>query len=236
MIQRLGRPARRAAVVGVNTSAQLEAGILGRPVFTIRSAEFSHAQEGTLHFRHIVNNGDGLVRAADSVDEHVAQLAAALRGDVDVAETDRRFVRSFIRPLGLDRPVAPIFAHAIETLAAQPRPSAHAEPLWVRAARLPARPLAAVARQLADDRPLWVFVLAPLVGIVVWASAAVVFAWETLHRGTRIGAKRARRQGHRLRYETAARVRTGVRRARKSLLGKVRGAGVAARRVMRRQL
>ena len=47
-----------AAVVGINTSAQIEAAIVGRPVFTIRDPHFAHAQDGTLHFRHLVAGAD----------------------------------------------------------------------------------------------------------------------------------------------------------------------------------
>ena len=163
-----------AAVVGINTSAQLEAGILGRPVLTIRSPEFAHAQEGTLHFQHLVNPDGRLVRVADSPDEHVAHLGAALRGEMDVAQADRRFVQSFIRPLGVDRPVAPIFAQVVDALSALPRPVAAPDRWRVLAARVPARPLAAVARALAEDRPLWVHLARPVISAAVWASAGVV--------------------------------------------------------------
>ncbi|HEY6359551.1 MAG TPA: hypothetical protein VIX63_00535, partial [Vicinamibacterales bacterium] len=74
-----------AAVVGINTSALLEAGIVGRPVFTITAAEFAHAQEGTLHFRHLVNPDGGLVRSAASLDAHILQLEAALHGRTRIA-------------------------------------------------------------------------------------------------------------------------------------------------------
>ena len=225
-----------AAVVGINTSAQIEAGILGRPVLTIRAPEFAHAQDGTLHFRHVVSPDGGLVRAADTLDQHVQQLGAALAGEPETAERDRRFVQSFIRPLGIDVAVTPIFARTIETLAARPRPVAVPEPFWVLIARVPARALAWLARVLAEDRPLWVLVVAPVITLVVWAAAAVVMTWETLHRATRIGAKRARRLGHRLRHETAARIRKGIRRANRSVLRGVHGAAMVARRVTRRQL
>src|SRR5690606_5766746 len=43
-----------AAVVGLNTSAQLEAGIVGRPVLTILAPEFTGGQAGTLHFHYLL--------------------------------------------------------------------------------------------------------------------------------------------------------------------------------------
>jgi hypothetical protein len=41
------------AVVGVNTSAMIESGIIGRPVYTVQAEEFAATQEGTLHFQHL---------------------------------------------------------------------------------------------------------------------------------------------------------------------------------------
>src|SRR6185436_362729 len=163
-----------AAVVGINTSALLEAGIVGRPVFTVTVPEFAHSQDGTLHFQHLVHGDSGLVRAAASLDEHVAQLSAALAGEGGVAERDRAFVGSFIRPLGLDRPAAPVFARTVETLASLPRPDAAPEAWTVRAARTALRPLASLARTLAEDRPLWVYAARPLLNgaVRLWAAAA----------------------------------------------------------------
>ncbi len=73
-----------AAVVGLNTSAFLEAAIVGRPVHTIVDPEFRERQEGTLHFHYLLSVGGGVLRLARSFDEHRAQLSASLR------EADRR--------------------------------------------------------------------------------------------------------------------------------------------------
>src|SRR5262245_57733618 len=62
-----------AAVVGVNTSAFLEAGIVGRPVFAISLPEYRDNQDGTLHFRYLTDVAGGLVHVSRSLDEHVAQ-------------------------------------------------------------------------------------------------------------------------------------------------------------------
>ena len=43
-----------AMVVGINTSAQIEAGIVGRPVFTVQTDEHVGTQEGTLHFHYLL--------------------------------------------------------------------------------------------------------------------------------------------------------------------------------------
>ena len=62
-----------AAVVGLNTSAFIEAGISQRPVMAILPEEFRANQEGTLHFRYLVEGG--LLTTARSLDEHERQLA-----------------------------------------------------------------------------------------------------------------------------------------------------------------
>ena len=60
-----------AAAVGINTSAQIESGIVGRPVFSVRVAEYAGTQEGTLHFHYLLNENGGLLHMAGSLDEHV---------------------------------------------------------------------------------------------------------------------------------------------------------------------
>lgn len=110
-----------AAVVGLNTSAEIEAGIVGRPVYTIVDPD-AEGQQGTLHFHYLLNSRGGHVTPAADFDGHRAHLADAVAGRYD-AGAITAFVRSFVRPHGLERPVAPIVAEAIEALAAVPSPS-----------------------------------------------------------------------------------------------------------------
>ena len=103
-----------AAVVGINTSAFIEAGIAGRPVFTIVTPEFEENQYGTVHFRYLLDAGGGLLTVARGFDEHLAQLQASLQAPPDGV---RPFVREFVRPLGLDRAAPPIFVAEVEAMA-----------------------------------------------------------------------------------------------------------------------
>ncbi len=222
-----------AAVVGVNTSAQLEAGIVGRPVFTIRAPEFAHAQAGTLHFRHLIEDDGGLVRAADTFEEHEGQLAVALRGDVE-RESQRRFVRAFIRPHGLDVPAAPVFVEAIESIARQGRPLPLADPLWVRVLRFPGVALAHMARALAADRPLWIYPLRPAVTAGVWLAAGAYWLRHGLGATLHAPIKRLRRGAHGTWHESSQRIAKALRRARKSMSRGVLHAGVSAKRAVRR--
>ena len=50
-----------AVVVGLNTSAFIEAGIVGRPVYTILLPEWHENQMGTVHFRYLFEAGGGLL-------------------------------------------------------------------------------------------------------------------------------------------------------------------------------
>ena len=106
--------AHAAAVVGINTTAMIEAAILGKSVLTVLVPSF--AQEATLHFHNLLAENGGFLHVAGGLDEHVGQLRGVLDEDEAGAERRRQFVQSFVRPAGLDRPAAPIAAEAIEEL------------------------------------------------------------------------------------------------------------------------
>ena len=119
-----------AAVVGLNTSAFIEAAIAGRPVHTILHPDFHDNQMGTLHFRYLRDAGGGLLIVARDFDEHCTQLAASLDGRAGTAEG---FVRAFVRPHGLDRAGTPAFVAAVESAAGDavdPETSDALQPLW----------------------------------------------------------------------------------------------------------
>jgi hypothetical protein len=106
-----------AAVVGLNTSALIEAGIVGRAVHTLLNSEFAGSQDGTLHFQYLTDIEGGLLRVATTMDEHVQQLSEALGGTNWGSSQRDRFLRAFVRPYGLDVPASPLFVNAVLTLA-----------------------------------------------------------------------------------------------------------------------
>ncbi len=143
--------AHSAAVVGINTTAMIEAAIVGKSVLTVLSSEF--AQEDTLHFHYLLEENGGFLHTATSLEGHAQQLANVLAESVDDAERRRRFVEFFVRPHGLDKRATPILADAVEELAEltpdpPPRPS--------RALRLLLSVEAALARRVLErrERPL----------------------------------------------------------------------------------
>ena len=100
------------AVVALNTSGELEAAIAGLPVVTFRAGAGAPGQEGSVHFRYLLEQNGGFVIDSRDLDEHVQNLARVLRGEHD-GERQRAFVESFVRPRGLDRPVSPAVADTI---------------------------------------------------------------------------------------------------------------------------
>ncbi|MBI2828464.1 MAG: hypothetical protein HYX77_04225 [Acidobacteria bacterium] len=106
-----------AAVVGLNTSAFIEAAIVGRPVYTVLLPEFRENQEGTIHFHYLLSVAGGLLNASRTLDEHAARLGELLDGRGPDPERGRRFVEAFVRPQGLSRASTPLFVDSVEDLA-----------------------------------------------------------------------------------------------------------------------
>jgi hypothetical protein len=144
------------AVVGINTSALIESGIVGRPVYSLRADEFADTQEGTLHFQHLKRGG--LLRLSDSLDAHVADLERSFESIDEDRARIRSFIGSFVRPQGLDRPATPLVVDAIEDagrLVVGPRPlPAATRRLQMVLGVLMLRPGQLVAR-VRTDRAYW---------------------------------------------------------------------------------
>lgn len=104
------------AAVGINTSALIEAAIAGRATFTVLTGRYAATQEGVLHFDHLAGES-GVLVVARSWDEHLRQLGDAVRGTWDGDDRVSRFVRTFVRPRGLERPAAAVAVDALEALA-----------------------------------------------------------------------------------------------------------------------
>jgi hypothetical protein len=100
------------ATVGINTSAMIESGILNKPVFTILSPQFRNTQNGTLHFNHLVEGG--LLNISSGLDEHIEQLGRVLAGREAYQTRIRHFIKSFVRPHGLEVACTPIFVKSLE--------------------------------------------------------------------------------------------------------------------------
>jgi hypothetical protein len=141
-----------AAVVGINTSAQIESAIVGRPVHTVLADEFRETQQGTLHFQYLQADEFGHLYVGRTMDEHLGQLEESLRGRADDGRNER-FLRRFVRPFGLEVAATPLYVDAIEELAARPALAPDRGPAAGPVVRLALAPLAALAaRRVARRR------------------------------------------------------------------------------------
>lgn len=129
-------------VVGINTSALIEAAILGKRSFTVADPRYQKTQEGTFHFQYLIN-GRILEKAPDFA-THCQQLADELGRSQEEGSDLTRFVETFVRPRGLDKPVMPVAVEA--TASVTEIKSDPARLSWSRMlAALVLAPLAAIA-------------------------------------------------------------------------------------------
>jgi hypothetical protein len=144
------------AVVGLNTSAMIEAAIVGRPVLTVLLPEFRDNQEGTVHFHYLLDGSEGLLRASRSLQEHARDLADLLEGHDPDPDRSARFVRRFVRPGPRSMSATTRFIDALEALAARPAPTPQRAPAWTCLFRPLLTPFAHAAaarvRRISEDR------------------------------------------------------------------------------------
>ena len=143
-----------AAVVGLNTSAFIDAAVVGKPAHTVLLSDISqHNQEGTVHFHYLLNVNGGLLRAARTLDEHLTMLADSLAGEGGGDERAGRFVDAFIRPHGRNEAATPRFVQAIEEAGTLPAPAPERPDGMDLLVRLPLYPLAAALHLLLATQP-----------------------------------------------------------------------------------
>jgi hypothetical protein len=106
-----------AAVVGITTTAFIEAAIVGRPVMTIFFDDVRQEHEGSLHFQLLLNVAGGVMIVARSLEEHEHQLSEMIDGPPQhVLEQQRRFVEAFVRPHGVAMSATSVMADALERI------------------------------------------------------------------------------------------------------------------------
>lgn len=104
-------------IVGLNTSALVEASILGKGSFTIGDPGHTAGQQQTLHYHYLT--AGRLLHEAPDFQSHFAQLAGAIRDGLD-GSAAAGFVSEFIRPHGRDVAATPLFVEAVERELAVP--------------------------------------------------------------------------------------------------------------------
>jgi hypothetical protein len=99
------------ATVGINTSAMIESAIVDIPCVTIIDERYRRWQTDMGHFWHLVNGA--FLDVHYSYPSVVNAIGGILGGQDPKCEERRRFVREFVRPLGIGRSVSEIFCTAL---------------------------------------------------------------------------------------------------------------------------
>lgn len=188
------------AVVGLNTSALVEAAIVDRPVFTILAPEFRENQEGTFHFHYLLTIGGGFLHQTRSLDDHVSQLAAVLADGA--TRRNREFVEQFIRPHGMAVAATPVFVDAAERLARGARPLPALTSAWVPMLRPAAFAMAAIERVPWLERLYWT-----PIRWRKWAQTYQVFQQKAARRREKLHDKRVR-SARKMREQVIVRAKT----------------------------
>ncbi len=163
-----------AAVLGVNTSALLEASIVDRPVHTVLEPAYADTQRGTLHFRHLLPENGGMLKVAETVADLAPALARSLSAAHSSAALNAEFVGRFIRPHGIEEAASPRLVAAIEGLRAR---GGVVAPVGVWA-RLLGLPIAALAR-------LYLKLLPVAIAVRHW----IVHRGRALRHGLRVAVR-----------------------------------------------
>lgn len=103
------------AVIGVNTSAFIEAAIVDRPCLTLLDEHYQATQAQIPHFHHLMDAG--FLETRYTLPDFIALVATIAEGVDAKAALRRQFVEAFVRPHGRDKSVAPIMAAAIADVA-----------------------------------------------------------------------------------------------------------------------
>ncbi len=101
-----------SAVVGLNTSAMIESGILGKPVLTMESNGNDDSQKETMHY-HYLKEG-GLLFTDTTFNDHIERLNRILKDSELYCKNLKIFNEKFVRPHGLKTACTPLVVDAIE--------------------------------------------------------------------------------------------------------------------------
>lgn len=101
--------------VGINTSAILDAIVLGKPAAVLLLEKYRSRQAKTSYFQDLLSSG--AVEPANNFDELLEVARKHLEGRDESREGRERFILEFIRPWGKSRPAGEVAAEEIEALA-----------------------------------------------------------------------------------------------------------------------
>lgn len=90
--------AHAKCVIGLNTSAMIDAVTLDKPVLTTLVDRYADTQQSAEHFRHLADSG--AIEVASSFEGLVERIAQVVHGEDVSAPGRSRFVEQFLRPRG----------------------------------------------------------------------------------------------------------------------------------------
>ena len=102
-------------VIGINTSAFIEAAIVDRPCIAVASSQYELTQMGIPHFKHLLDAG--FLELPRDFGEAAEAVKKIVKGTDDKKELRREFVSHFVRPKGINLPASDVVAQSIENIA-----------------------------------------------------------------------------------------------------------------------
>ena len=98
-------------VVGINTSAMIDALVLDKPCIGLITDRYQATQMRAQHFRHLL--ASGAMSVAKNAEECLCQLEALADGVDEKVSSRRAFVEEFVRPRGRDVAAGELAAAAV---------------------------------------------------------------------------------------------------------------------------
>jgi hypothetical protein len=102
-------------VLGINTSAFIEAAIVDKPCIAIAASQYEFTQMGIPHFKHLLDAD--FLELPRGIDETAEVVLRIVKGEDSKKEKRREFVHNFVRPNGLDIPASRVIAKSIMNVA-----------------------------------------------------------------------------------------------------------------------
>jgi hypothetical protein len=106
-----------SAVMGVNTSAFLDAAVVDKPCVTAITSHYQQTQGGRGHFAHLVNGN--FIEMVSTLEAAAATIGDVISGHDKRAVQRRKFVEDFVRPQGMDQSASKVFADAVTKVASR---------------------------------------------------------------------------------------------------------------------
>ncbi len=103
-----------SAVVGINTSAMIDAVIINKPIIAMMSEKYRQTQQEAQHFQHLLKNN--VMELAYSKNQFLKKFLDVLNGKDNLKKKRENFVSLYINPLGFKNTAGEVMANQIEKM------------------------------------------------------------------------------------------------------------------------